>query len=718
MQTFVESSEYGTKKFFKKQIKPSISTEKKECTEFLDFFLNEVDQTIESIEKNEDLKPNLILLTKHLYMFSFISRDVVYRITFNSFLPKFLNLIFKVSDLIEKDEENEIENVQVEIIRCFYRLIQNYSEELQKIENVTNTIISYVLKQMNGYKKEKHTIILISMDFFRIICQLDTLNLDHCADQILKILSSFLVLQINWDSIEFIEIIELFAQILKKYLNLNSYHSMKINTSNQSIKLKFDIKLFSNVYEKIYHLDIIKSSTLFATSYLTIILQNDVKDIVKKSTNHILDRIKLMIKNEQSDQNTKELMFKILRQFISNVKFTKDELKIIFKFLKENSDYLNDNELVRPYTKLLNSFIKTCGADIDEFSSNQKLNFVEDNFPLESIKGAMYKLYSEYIHSIKSNKSKLKPVLKIVPFLLNRLPHEVHRKDIEDSLKCIESIASYIKEEEFNEFYEKTLNVYSSLLKNSLISIGVFVLNSLQKILLLKIQIKKFSIIEDLLFNILKQNYKEDKKPIQIEEEDDVDVESEFSLSILNIFNEFLNDKDLIEVVSIDKLLKYCFNELSKEVLYETDEIERIEQSSLILKILKSKKSIKGIEYYSTLESYTRAIENLNDLGSQLILIKNMNEMFNGMDLTTLINFIKSSSKNQLVYFQELNDVLNHSIEDILNSEMDEEDFEFEEYEEEEEEEEEKEIYDELKKEFEKHSKILQGNISNLKKLI
>jgi len=247
-------------------------------------------------------------------------------------------------------------------------------------------------------------------------------------------------------------------------------------------------------------------------------------------------------------------MFKILRQYLSNIKFSKEELKLIFKFLNKNSDFLNDNELVRSYTKLLNSFIKTCGKSIDgnfdlidEFSSKENINFVEDNFPLESIKGPMYKLYSEYIHSIKSNKTKLKLVLKIVPFLLNRLPYEVHRKDIEDSLNCIESIASYIKND-FIEFYDKTLEIYSILLKNSLISIGIFVLTSLESILLLKIEISKFSKIEDLLFDILKQNYKEDKNPIQIEDEDDVDVESEFSLSILHIFDQFLNDKDLIKI--------------------------------------------------------------------------------------------------------------------------------------------------------------------------
>jgi len=170
-------------------------------------------------------------------------------------------------------------------------------------------------------------------------------------------------------------------------------------------------------------------------------------------------------------------------------------------------------------------------------------------------------------------------------------------------------------------------------------------------------------------------------------------------------------------LVSIEKLLKYCFNELSKEVLFETDEIERIEQSNLILKILKSKKNeeIKGIEFYSTLESNVRGIENLNNLNAQLILVKNLNEMFEMKNLNSFINFIKSSSKNQLIYFQELNDILNNSINDILNSEIDVEDFEFEE---DEEEEEEKEIYNQLKKEFENHSKILKKNIENLKKFI
>ena len=55
-------------------------------------------------------------------------------------------------------------------------------------------------------------------------------------------------------------------------------------------KLKYDPKLYLNVFETIYKLDIIKSSSLFAISYLTIILQNEnIDGFIKKSTNHILD---------------------------------------------------------------------------------------------------------------------------------------------------------------------------------------------------------------------------------------------------------------------------------------------------------------------------------------------------------------------------------------------------------------------------------------------
>jgi hypothetical protein len=250
---------------------------------------------------------------------------------------------------------------------------------------------------------------------------------------------------------------------------------------------------------------------------------------------------------EKSDANEIELMLKIMRQFLSNVTFSTNELKQFHELLRGCVKYFSDNELSRPYTKVLNSFIKASNEKIDDFSSSENLNFVEDICPLESIKGPMYKLYSEYIHCVTTDKTKLKSILKIVPFLLKRLPHEVHRKDVDDSLRCIESIATYIGEE-FQEYYDLTLETYSSLLKNSLISVGTSVIVSLEKILLLKIQMKKFSKIEPILFKILKNDYKEDKKPIEFEddEDDEIDVESEFILSTLHVFNSLLSDNDLI----------------------------------------------------------------------------------------------------------------------------------------------------------------------------
>ena len=108
--------------------------------------------------------------------------------------------------------------------------------------------------------------------------------------------------KIKWDDVEIIEILELFAQVLKKFLNLKSYHSMKERKEQGELKeegkeekflifkLKYDPKLYLNVFETIYKLDIIKSSSLFAISYLTIILQNEnIDGFIKKSTNHILD---------------------------------------------------------------------------------------------------------------------------------------------------------------------------------------------------------------------------------------------------------------------------------------------------------------------------------------------------------------------------------------------------------------------------------------------
>jgi hypothetical protein len=160
--------------------------------------------------------------------------------------------------------------------------------------------------------------------------------------------------------------------------------------------------------------------------------------------------------------------------------------------------------------------------------------------------------------------------------------------------------------------------------------------------------------------------------------------------------------------------LKYCYSGLSQEVFYETDAVERVEQSQLILTILKMKKEIKGIECYSFLESHIRGIQNVNDLSSQLLLVKNLNEFFVTFDLSSLVNYIKSSSKNQISYFQELLDILNSSVAEAL-SEEGLEDFE-DEFEEEEDFE--KESYSQLKEFFKIESEKLIQFFLNLKNKI
>jgi hypothetical protein len=92
--------------------------------------------------------------------------------------------------------------------------------------------------------------------------------------------------KIEWEEAEIIEIIELLAQVLKKFLILSPYHSMKKVVLN--FNLKYDPKAFLKILNTIVDLKIIKSSSLFAISYLTIILQKDFPDIVCSSTSVLI----------------------------------------------------------------------------------------------------------------------------------------------------------------------------------------------------------------------------------------------------------------------------------------------------------------------------------------------------------------------------------------------------------------------------------------------
>jgi hypothetical protein len=149
---------------------------------------------------------------------------------------------------MKEEIKKEKINIEIEMIKLFYRIVQNYPTEIEKIEY--SEIINFIILKIEKIQPENETLLLLSMDFLRILLseEKERTKLLFTNEEnkkiIEKIIKILLQKYFKEDSIENIEIIEIFCLILNnliefensKFLKNKNINLIENNNNNEIIK--------------------------------------------------------------------------------------------------------------------------------------------------------------------------------------------------------------------------------------------------------------------------------------------------------------------------------------------------------------------------------------------------------------------------------------------------------------------------------------------------
>jgi hypothetical protein len=335
----------------------------------------------------------------------------------------------------------------------------------------------------------------------------------------------------------------------------------------------------------------------------------------------------------------------------------------------------------------------------------------------------MFPVYKEYIYALKEageqGKISNEILPQIVPKLLLRINKLREKSQIETNkkepltskseliltLSALSSIMSTCGDL-FKPFIASTLEQVEFLLYNCLISIGVQTISVLTQIFKIEFQPKKFTPICNKFIDILNHRYEQDKVLIRSDQKDEeVDVESDLNFAVLEFFSNLLEAgllKIMIENASNHMITLYHLitNSLAKELTYETDFAERIEQSKIALQFLQESSKLELLQPTHTKEFFIHHLDAikfaLKDQDTLLAIefLKSINKLltFNHNDqnpiITNLLQHLnetpkkknkkKDNSTNLQIFVRHLKELSNMINKyEILDQSDDEEDDEF-----------------------------------------
>jgi hypothetical protein len=229
------------------------------------------------------------------------------------------------------------------------------------------------------------------------------------------------------------------------------------------------------------------------------------------------------------------------------------------------------------------------------------------------------------------------------------------------TLNAITSIAETSRDL-FKPFLTSTLDQVEFLLFNCLVSVGVDSILTITKLFTCEFQPKKFIPICNKFLDILKHQYEQDKIMIRSDKNDEgVDVESDLNLAVLDFFTQLLLNgslKVMLENASNHIMTLYHFlnTSIAKELMYETDYAERIEQSKLALLFLQESAKLGVLQAVQIKEFFIHHMEalkfSLQEQDSVLAIefLNSVNELLkfehNGENLimTTLLAHLNENS--------------------------------------------------------------------------
>jgi hypothetical protein len=240
----------------------------------------------------------------------------------------------------KKKEEIKKEkiNIEIEMIKLFYRIVQNYPTEIEKIEY--SEIINFIILKIEKIQPENETLILLSMDFLRILLseEKERTKLLFTNEEnkkiIEKIIKILLQKYFKEDSIENIEIIEIFCLILNNLIEFENSKFLK-NKNINLIENNNDDEIIKNIKEN--NNEIIKN---IKENKEEIIIIEEKKLIILNKYNtyyEILIKKLLNQKNKEIIERTLNSILKLNKFYFKNNEKFNDKILIIFLNFLENS---------------------------------------------------------------------------------------------------------------------------------------------------------------------------------------------------------------------------------------------------------------------------------------------------------------------------------------------------------------------------------------------
>ncbi|KAL9651310.1 hypothetical protein ABK040_001262 [Willaertia magna] len=444
-------------KFSSEIITNKLSKNENTCITYTLQFIEILKNEIESLQ-------NPLFLKNHLYAISLILRNVPFHNKLSEFANQLFNTLKTLMNTLLEKQENEINNlneeITIEIIRIFYRLVQMYNHSL------TNENFKEMLDFIKSlkYKKERHVTILMGIDFLRIFCSSVPYQAHLYSSMILEMCFSLFLMEGVWEQPEESEIIQLIGHIsliaLNKRCSYTIYeeglHKLQLEEEEQieehdleheymkqacdmsNISIELIEKILTKLMNKNYlHNDEDNIEVIILTqSYLVTLTnpkltlnKNDLKTtfwcLFEKVMKYFQLKIKELIFEEKNRSGRTLVLYylKGIRKLLqySNIDIMTDDnnkinekkkeifielLTLIEKGLEvshQSGKKVFRKKVQRSVGKLLRAFILFCGKEyINEFNSPCFLL----NLPIMSLiteKSVWFEVHSEYIYLMKEN---------------------------------------------------------------------------------------------------------------------------------------------------------------------------------------------------------------------------------------------------------------------------------------------------------------------------
>lgn len=560
---------------------------------------------------DEDISDIDDYIIKILY-YNYFNKNTDNRMTFYEFVDFIRTEIYNNEDLIDKvnEHKNEIERLKYFTYKDEINKLRN-TKELSEIFGIDEDKIELLLVYYNS--KQDHNIKLTLNEFvtfinYRVLNSKYDTYLDENSKKDLEELSKY----VNKDEINK----KMTSNELSSYFNIDKNIVDKLYIYyliNGNINIKLSIKEFAS-----FTLNTVLNDVTYA-KYFDESVINSLKKLNKYDDNYINTKIGSKELSETfniEEDKVKQLLYLYYKDYDSTDSYTIIELIEQLKYIKENTNYLDDIN----YMDIINS------SSYMDYKLNKDTLY--NYFDISIIDGIYeaFNLSEDYETSISD-------ILTIISNYLDENTKEEFKeyiKDIKDySEDIINNLPNYIDEEILNNIkdYIKELNSnskkYTSLELANLLGIDKSITNNIYALIKL-----------------------------------DNNDTSDWTLSRLEFVNHLLNNKEYLDKETIKKLelLQTIMNSILNNTKYTYQELA--EFLNMDSSKLKSVYAIYSYNNYGLMLKPNETIKFIINYQNDDMLKEYLNKEY--LDKIYLVNKIFDSVNNNDAYnYQELAEFLN-----------------------------------------------------------